>query len=172
MPAQQSHIPHWSDNVCGRTENEDALGKYPPTISMSSTRRGGSLWLSRVLGHAGRRWVCGRIHTLRVTRSQLSTAATCLREANRAVYEKAQRDPTLTGNGTNVYGAGHSSRPVHMQRTLATANCFEVMDRVSARSWMITRRVAEMVRGGLNTKDQARKHRSNPCYTGPWVSNL
>jgi serine/threonine protein phosphatase PrpC len=165
MPPLDLKVAKLSDTGRSRPHNEDCVDFFVPPDAQQLAQKGaiylaadgmGGHSAGEVASHTAVELV--RRHYYSDTTHDVGTSLVrAFRLANRAIYEQAQSDPSKSGMGTTLVAAVVLGRKVYIAN-IGDSRAYLINERgitqiTEDHSW-----VAEQMRAGLLTKEEARRH--------------
>ncbi len=147
-----------------RTENQDALGKFPAdTLDLSSQK--GQLFIvaDGMGGHAGGR-EASKLAVETVGRSYFSSPASVVeslaqafKDANEAIYDYSINNPQFHGMGTTCIALVLQNSSAYIAH-IGDSRLYRISSKTIEQMTNDHTKVAEMVRRGIITAEEARSH--------------
>jgi serine/threonine protein phosphatase PrpC len=165
VPPLDLRVAKLTDTGRSRPHNEDCVDFFVPPDAQQQARKGaiylaadgmGGHSAGEVASHTAVELV--RRHYYSDTTHDVGTSLVrAFRLANRAIYEQAQSDPSKSGMGTTLVAAVVLGRKVYIAN-IGDSRAYLINERgitqiTEDHSW-----VAEQMRAGLLTKEEARRH--------------
>jgi serine/threonine protein phosphatase PrpC len=165
MPPLDLKVAKLTDTGRSRPHNEDCVDYFVPPDTQQLAQKGaiylaadgmGGHSAGEVASHTAVELVRGHYYS-DTTHDVGTSLVRAFRLANRAIYEQAQSDPSKSGMGTTLVAAVVLGRTVYIAN-IGDSRAYLINERgitqiTEDHSW-----VAEQMRAGLLTKEEARRH--------------